>query len=193
MSLDTYGELKTAVADWLKRADLTSSIPTFVALAEANIRRDVRVRAMEQEATGTLTAVTLALPTRFLEARRVILGTTVQDYVVPNEWYPLREAGTNQYTILGESFHFQKLADYAIQYWQAFAAFSADGDTNWLITNAPDVYLWASLEQAAIFIRDDSMAALSRAQYASALARLNATEQRARFGGPLAVRPRLVA
>lgn len=193
MSLDTYGELKTAVADWLKRADLTSSIPTFVALAEANIRRDVRVRAMEQEATGTLTAVTLALPTRFLEARRVILGTTVQDYVTPNEWYPLREAGTNQYTILGENFHFQKLADYTIQYWQAFAAFSADGDTNWLITNAPDVYLWASLEQAAIFIRDDSMAALSRAQYASALARLNATEQRARFGGPLAVRPRLVA
>lgn len=193
MSLDTYGELKTAVADWLKRSDLTSNIPTFVGLAEANIRRDVRVRAMEQEATGTLTAVTLALPTRFLEARRVILGTTVQDYVTPNEWYGLRASSTDQYTILGESFHFQKLANYAIRYWQAFASLSADGDTNWLLTNAPDVYLWASLEQAAIFIRDDSMAALSRAQYQNALARLNATEQRARFGGPLAVRPRLVA
>lgn len=193
MAISTFGELKSAVADWLKRSDLTSSIPTFVALAEANIRRDVRVRAMEQEATGTLTTTTLALPTRFLEARRVVLGDDVQEYKVPGEWYLVDAAETGEYTILGESFHFQKLADYAIQYWQGFAAFSADGDTNWLITNAPDVYLWASLEQAAIFIRDDSMAGIARAQYQNAIARLNATEQKARFGGPLTVRPRLVA
>lgn len=193
MAIGTFGELRSAVADWLKRSDLTNTIPTFVALAESNIRRDVRCRAMEQEATGTLTATTLAVPTRFLEARRVILGTYVQDYVVPNEWYLVKDASTNQYTILGENFNFQALKDYTIQYWQAFASLSADGDTNWLLTNAPDVYLWASLEQAAIFIRDDSMAALSRAQYQAAVAKINSTEQKARFGGPLAVRPRLVA
>jgi hypothetical protein len=34
MAITTYSELKTAVADWLNRADLTSVIPDFIALAK---------------------------------------------------------------------------------------------------------------------------------------------------------------
>ncbi len=51
MAITTYSELKTSIADYLNRADLTSIIPTFIALAEAQINRDVRHWSMENRAT----------------------------------------------------------------------------------------------------------------------------------------------
>ena len=44
MALSTYTELKASVADWLNRTDLTSVIPDFIALAEAQIERTLRTR-----------------------------------------------------------------------------------------------------------------------------------------------------
>ena len=39
MTITTYATLKTAIADFLNRDDLTSVIPTFIALAEADMQR----------------------------------------------------------------------------------------------------------------------------------------------------------
>lgn len=58
MSVDNYGELKTSIASWLKRSDLTSSIPDFIAMAEDRINRKIRIRAMEANSTLNLTAST---------------------------------------------------------------------------------------------------------------------------------------
>ncbi len=37
MALTTYTELKTSIGDWLNRSDLTTAIPDFISLAEAQI------------------------------------------------------------------------------------------------------------------------------------------------------------
>lgn len=37
--IEDFGDLKDAVADWLKRTDLTSRIPQFIQLAESDINR----------------------------------------------------------------------------------------------------------------------------------------------------------
>jgi len=37
MSIATYSELQTAVADWMHRTDLTAKIPDFITLAESRI------------------------------------------------------------------------------------------------------------------------------------------------------------
>jgi len=37
MALTTYTELKSSLADWLNRSDLTSVIPDFISLAEAQM------------------------------------------------------------------------------------------------------------------------------------------------------------
>ena len=42
MAITTFSELKTAVANWLDRSDLTDRIPEFIALAEARHRRDFK-------------------------------------------------------------------------------------------------------------------------------------------------------
>ena len=187
MAIGTYGQLKTSVAAWLKRSDLTDIIPDFICLAESHIRRDVRCRAMEQIATGTLSARTLALPTRFLEARNVALDGYPQTYITPQEYAQQADWDAGNYTVKGELFYFQSsTATYSIDYWQAFAPFADDGDTNWLLTNAPEVYLWATLVEAKTYIEGDPSKEL--AFYQRAVTRLRQTEMQARFPGPLIVR-----
>jgi len=42
MAISTYSELKTAVANWLDRSDLTDVIPDFITLAETRHKRDFK-------------------------------------------------------------------------------------------------------------------------------------------------------
>lgn len=42
MSISTYAELKTAIANFLARTDLTEQIPNFIQLAEARLSRELR-------------------------------------------------------------------------------------------------------------------------------------------------------
>lgn len=185
MALATYSDLKTAVADWLHRSDLTTKIVDFIALCEANIRRDVRCRAMEASATGSLAAVTLAFPTRMAEVRRVMLDGYQLEYVHPESFHAVADTDTRQYTTEGETFVFQKATgNYEIEYWQWFAPFSGNSDTNWLLTNYPAIYLYGTLAEAASFLRDDPSVWISR--YVAEVNRIRATERL--VNGPLVVR-----
>ncbi len=185
MAIGTYAQLKTAVASWLHRSDLTTLIPDFISLCAADIARDVRVREMEQSATGSLSGSTLAIPAGFLEVRRVMLANRVQTYVTPLEFNSVRTSATDNYTILGTNFVFQPAADdYQIDYYKNFDAFSADGDTNWVLTNHPDAYLFGSLAWACTYTQDDPMP--HRAAYQAAVTRIRRTQFNSI--GPLTVR-----
>ena len=70
MSISTYSELKTSIANWLNRDDLTSVIPDFIALNEADMDRRIRHWRMEQRATATIDTRYTALPSDFMEAVR---------------------------------------------------------------------------------------------------------------------------
>ena len=54
MSITTYAELKSAIANWLLRDDLTSVIPDFIALAEADMNRAIRHWRMEKRSTAEI-------------------------------------------------------------------------------------------------------------------------------------------
>ncbi len=75
MALSTYSELKTSVADWLNRSDLTSAVPDFISLAEAQVERRLRTRQMIVRATATIDSEYSAVPADFLEARSLKLQT----------------------------------------------------------------------------------------------------------------------
>ena len=68
MAITNYTELKTAVANFLARSDLTDRIPEFIALAEARLSRELESRSQEKRANATLTANDefVALPTDFV-------------------------------------------------------------------------------------------------------------------------------
>jgi len=49
MALTNYTELKTSIANWLNRSDLTSEIADdFIKLCEADFNAKLRIRQMEQ-------------------------------------------------------------------------------------------------------------------------------------------------
>ena len=74
MAISTYDELQTAVANWLDRTDLDNRIPEFIALAEAAMNRQLRVRRMVSRSTATISDAFSALPADYLEARSVSMS-----------------------------------------------------------------------------------------------------------------------
>ena len=48
MAFDTYANLKTAIANFLARDDLTTQIPDFISLAEARMSRELDTRSQEK-------------------------------------------------------------------------------------------------------------------------------------------------
>jgi hypothetical protein len=186
VALTTYAGLKASIASWLHRSDLTAVIPDFISLAESQIRRDVRCRAMEQSATGTLTSTSLAFPTRMAEVLRVALNGDLQRYLTPNDFQG-RTGEANQYTIVGETFVFQSsTATYAIDYYQWFAALADDADTNWVLTNFPEIYLFGALAEAKAFVVGDPTQ--WQRKYAEAVSQLRRHEQKAKYGSQIGVR-----
>lgn len=188
MAISTYSGLKTAVAAWLNRANLTAEIPDFIALGESDIRNDVRVRSMQVLTTGTLTGEALTLPDRFLEAQRLYVSDKKKEYRTPEQYQDARVANglTDIFTHIGEQIYVLRGADgdaYSLLYWQSFEALAADEDTNWLLTNAPDVYLWAACRQAAIYLKDDAEIAKMEGLYAASVARINSREKKASASG----------
>jgi len=189
MAIGTLAELKTAIGQWMINQPEPAVIDNCVALCEANIRRDVRCRAMEASAAGALTSTKLPLPTRFVEVRQALLNDYPQRYVMPEEFQTRRNHSSGLYTVVGEEFVFQSAtADYRIDYYQAFATLAANGDTNWLLANHPDVYLFGSLAEVAAYQRDDP--ALWIGRYQAAVNRLTQNERKAI--APLVMRPEIV-
>tara|TARA_R100001594_G_scaffold102382_1_gene137106 strand:- start:105 stop:731 length:627 start_codon:yes stop_codon:yes gene_type:complete len=168
MAINTYSTLQTAVANWLDRNDLTDRIPEFISLAEATFNRTLRLRAMETTVSDTTPSGSKedALPTGYLQMREIHLTTSPVislAYITPEIMYRIR-AGShngkpNAYTIVGDNILFGPTPDdgygYSMTYYKAFDALGDDTQTNWLILNAPDLYLYGTLLQAEPFLMND--------------------------------------
>jgi hypothetical protein len=77
-----------------------------------------------------------------------------------------------------------------ISYYAKVTALSADGDTNWLLTNNPDVYLYGSLVHTAPYLREDPRLAVWAGLLAQAMSEIEDETAAARFGSPLRMRMR---
>ncbi len=167
MSINTYDDLKTALASWLARDDLTEFIPDFITLFEASACRELRVRPAETTATLTPSSGAVALPTDFLGARRLTwAGSPTRDleYVHP-AWfaqnYPTSVAGIPAvYTIEGGTLKVRPVSDTPLELLYRARTAAVSGALNWLFTNHPDAYLFGSLAEAFMFNKDPENAAL---------------------------------
>lgn len=191
-----FATLKTDIADYMARSDLTSVIPTFVRLCESRIRDVVRVRDMETTSDLTISSQSTALPSGFLALRRLIIDSTTyrkMEYVSPDEAW--RDLGTitsgnpEKYTIEGGNLIVfpppGSSVTGKITYYKAYDALTNDADTNWVLTNAYDVYLYGSLAEAKAYIEDDEQADKWLGQFNDAVARINETGRKGRQGAIL--------
>jgi hypothetical protein len=190
MAITNYAELQTAIANYLHRADLTTAIPDFISIAESKLNRRLRIRAMENLATGTV-ASAIALPTGFLAMKALTVtsgGTTYPlTYITPNEIVG-DTATARYYSIIGDDLYFEPVGageTYSLLYYKKFDPVSAGA--NWLITNAPEVYLYAALLEASPYIDDMQKMQIWAGLLDASLAQLESADRDDRYGSALVV------
>lgn len=192
-----YGQLKTSIASWVNHGAATASIPDFVTLAEAEIRRDVRVMAMESMVTGVLVGGEIALLADYLDARRFVVNGLPCDYITPEEYQDqtFQQSRENCYTRIGSTLYVINggAQSYSLIYRAQFDALAVDADTNWLLTNAPDVYLFGALKHAAIFLKDAAAAQGYEGVYQAAKDKTNSADKAGLIQGSMRMRARVVA
>ena len=203
MAISTYSELKTAVADWLNRADLTAAIPNFIQLAEAKFNRELRTRQQVKRAYATLSGQYIQIPTDWLEAINLQLNVTpvrVLDFVTLDQADRIRanrygETNADAYTIVGEQLEVVPPVgantEIDMTYYMKIPALSDGNPTNWLLTAWPNLYVYATLVHAAPYLREDERVALWKGMADQLLEEIRLSDERAKHsGGPLRARVR---
>ena len=166
MALTNYSQLKSAVSDWLNRADIDSQVPDFIALAEARFNRELRVSQMVGRYTNTSSSGYMTMPTDWLET--ITFMTTGNP---PRHLEYLRNADMNHARasqITGDPRYYTIIDDNALiipapsgelgfelVYYKKITALSDADTTNWLLTGHPDIYLYASLVAAEPYLKND--------------------------------------
>ena len=194
MSISTYSELKTAVANFLARTELTNQSHDFTQLAEARMSRELETRSQEKRATATLTADDeyVALPTDLREVREVKLNTspnTVLEYRSPtalDSQFTGAGGKPQAYSIVGNEIKFRPIPDSAytaeIVYIGSLDALSDSNATNTILSRHPDAYLSGALAEAYVYLMDDARAQLYDGKFGRAIEEIKKDEQRAHYG-----------
>lgn len=196
MAITTYAELQAAAANWLVRADLTARIPEFIALGEARLNRVLRTRLAENEVSLNATAGsrTMPLPAGFAEALALWIvdggRRTALRFVEPSLAAASTASGRPQsWGIDGATLAFNRPCDQAyglVLRMLAKFALSDAAPTNGLLTEGPDIYLFAMLCEAGPFLRDDDLAQAYEARLARAIGEINGKDARSRAARTLA-------
>ena len=204
MALSTYSELKTSIANFLNRSDLSDEIADdFIVLTEADFNSKLRVRKMIASADVTINAETAALPTGFLQVRDfyILSGSTKYPlrYMTPSQMDQVKGTSTTgipqAYTILGDNFRFMPRPDSTytgkLNFYKKFDALSGSNATNFILENHPAIYLYGSLFHAANFLGGYNPQQVQTWQqmYATAMERLELNDREDQFSGsPLQIR-----
>ena len=195
MAITTYSELKTAIANWLNRDDLTSVIPDFIALAEADMDRKVRHWRMEERSTADLDARYTALPSGFLEAVRFHLDVDERpiELLKPLALQQRRQNSTDTqgkpryYAIIAGQIEVWPTPDATysseLYYYTRTTPLSDSATTNWILTYFPDAYLYGALMHAAPYLVDDQRIGTWGSLYQQSIDGINANNDKAKFGG----------
>lgn len=183
--MTTLSQLKTSVDAWLIRDDVAVTGSDFAQIllnAESEISRAYRLVVQEATVTLNFTGRSADLPADFLEVRNPFIDDNVRrfEYQTPQairensawengrvgSFYTLEGGGKDvgsvgddrvQMTIAGPASASSPL-DVDVNYWRKIPALVNDPDTNWLLQNHFDVYLFETLYQAAIYIQETEMA-----------------------------------
>lgn len=206
MAITSYATLQTAIADYRERSgdsDFTAQVPLFIALAEARLNRDLKVRTAEgtiATLTGTTSSRYVDLPSDYLEQIALYLTTnsrrTLLRPYVPGTIDLSTTSGTpSAWAIVGSTIEFDCPCDqahtFALHY--RLKLFDlATTDPNWLLTNYPDVYLWAALTEAADREGDDAAVVKYKLRYEEAKDSLLRLEGKAKSRAVLTVDPGLL-
>ncbi len=208
MTISTYSELKTAIENFMLRPGdtvVSDRADEFIDLCEAQMMRGMeppfpfptkplRARQMETRKTDySIDAEYVNLPTGFLEHIDLYTDTSPRnqlEYVSPQMFdmlYASTQTGDTPdiFTIVGSQARFAPAPASAVTaiftYYQEITPLDGTNTSNWILADAPHVYLYGSLMQA-YWLTDQDLERVgpAAAAFAGGLNSLRSQEQRSR-------------
>ena len=196
----SYDNLKTNIADYLARQDLSDKIPMFISLAEKRLNRDLRLRQTLQQSTYSMSSgYEVPTPADFLELKDIHLQGNppiTLTFQTVSQFY--RDAAVNtqgqpvKYTLIADNFVLapQPTGSSVVNmtYYKIPKVLSDTNPSNEYLDVCPDLILYASLAESAPFLMDDPRLATWQALYAEGLASITKSDEQSEFPAqPLAV------
>lgn len=183
-----YASLMLDAAEYAGRSNIAHVFPRYLGLAETKLNRVLRVADMMTTGTVTLTDGVGSLPSDFLEAFELLSPAG----------RPLRAMTTQQlttsyrnlsgvpvgYAVIGSSLNVRPTAggDATMTYYARIPALTPANPTNWLLTKAPDVYLYALVAEIAIAGQDAAKTQAAMQLMGLAIQGLQIEDERRRWG-----------
>lgn len=173
--ITNYPTLIAALEEYLARDDLQSYAPLFVQMAEGRFNTDLKVVEM-QKTTGAQAIGNgeITLPPDFVDwisvewrpangvASQRALNLRYVEADSPEFRHRNRPNGPPQfYTLLAGKVHIVPEAAGTLElvYYARLPPLTSTEQTNWLITKAPEVYLYGALLEAMLFQKDEERSA----------------------------------
>lgn len=197
MAFASYDDLQAALAKWLKRNNLDDQIPDFIALAEVRLNR--LLRTQQQIKTWYYTPTVddsgsvynngfFNLPSDCLQVKRVQYGSTVCQYIPQDSASDYNLTANNyMYTIMGMQIWMQTMINGSdtvrIDYYQSIQSLDDTNESNWLLQDAYDIYLYASLLEASPYLVNDDRIATWQALLTEAINNITSASKKAAIGG----------
>lgn len=196
MALDSYDNFKAAVIRFTGRNDIADVIDDALSIADAQIYANdvqpLRIREMETRATATASTSSrfLALPDGFLKMRRLKLQLALGDhdvrYMAPEQLEVDGDSGMPRFFTVTSELEFERTPDSAytleMQYFKRLTVISDANQTNDILTNYPNIYLFGVMYVLKQFEADEQLAQYYYGEFINAIAGANKQDRRGRYG-----------
>lgn len=190
-------QLKTALASWSERSDLSAQLEDFVSYAHQEIARTLRASVNTSSATVSVTGEVVAAPTRFRALKRVYLNTSPRREVLVTS-ADNRAALTARYSARAYPTHVSveggnlafgpeptAVVDAMVLYYAEPAPLTTAVSTNDVLTRYPFMYLYGALAELFRYIEDADQADRYENRFRGLITDTNNSEGTDTVSGPL--------
>ena len=191
-----YASLKDVLlgnSGYTHRTDLNGVIDTFVQSATSRINREVKANAMEKSAVLVSSTKDFTLPSDYNQMR--VVFTDDDEFVSPVTPGQTKDENWSReafYSIHGGTLELRpaptQSTNLNLKYYANLAVLSADTDTNQLLTDFPNLYIYAVMIEFCLFTEEDERVATWQSAFTEEAMKVNKIEEMSRHGPGLSIR-----
>lgn len=190
MALETYDDLIASILSWSDRDDVEDVAADCVRMAEARINRLLRVEDMIFNLSGgwselgvtdqigpedLVEVCTLEVAGDLLDWAPLRWLLKTQQDVAERKYYSLRKTSIVLVPALSSE------TPYEMTYYARVPAITTDS-VPWLFEQAPELYLWGSLAEAAVFVKNPAAREWYLGMFSEVLGQVQSRNERRRVG-----------
>lgn len=172
-------DLRTAVLEEVEDDRIVPRFARLVGMAEARMDRELRTRHQIASASVTISSGTASVPAGFKQAIGLFAATgrelLQRPYQISGQQSIYDQWAIDGSNIIGPN------GDYTLKYYAAITGLSAMTDTNVILREFPEVYLWCVTTEGLKSLRRADEAAIVDGLARQAIANANREDAQARY------------